>query len=187
MDEAKTKNRTKIIRIVLMALFIALIAISAQISIPFVPVPFTLQTLFVLLCGAILGGIEGFIVIIIYILMGLIGIPVFTGWTGGLAILTRPTFGFIVGFAIGALITGLLIGKRKDPSIKRLILAVFLGTIVIYIFGISYYFILKIFYLGGDIDVWNIFLTFWIIFIPTDIVKGIIVIIVSKKLSKFLY
>ena len=162
MDKVKekTRNRTRILRIVLMATFVALIIIGAQISIPMVPVPFTLQTLFVLLAGALLGGVEGFLVVIVYIIMGLIGIPVFAGWKGGIASVLSPTFGFTIGFAFGALATGLIIGKRQDVSVIRLIIAVTIGTIIIYIFGITYYFILKIFYLGGDINVWNVFLTF---------------------------
>ena len=186
MDEVGSKNRTRILRIVLAGVFVAMITIGAQISIPMIPVPFTLQTLFVLLAGALLGGIEGFLVVIVYILMGLIGVPVFAGWAGGVESVLRPSFGFTIGFAFGALFTGLIIGKRENPSIIRIIVALLVGTVIIYVFGISYYFILKIFYIGGDINVWNIFLTFWIMFIPTDILKGAIVVLVTKKVSKFL-
>lgn len=186
MTNVNTKNKTRILRIALCALFVALIAIGGQIQIPFVPVPFTLQTLFVLLSGALLGPIEGFLVVIVYISMGLLGLPVFSGFTGGIESVLKPSFGFIIGFAFGALLSGLIIGKKENPNILRLIIGVISGTTLIYVFGVSYYFILKIFYIGGEINVWNIFLMFWIVFIPTDILKGAIVVIVAKKLSKFL-
>ncbi len=174
-------------KLALIGLFVALIWLGAIISIPIPPVPFTLQTLFVLMAGALLGGVEGAICVAVYIFMGLIGIPVFSGFSSGFSYVLNPKFGFLVGFVFSALVTGLVIGKRKDASYKRIITAVFTGTVVTYVFGIVYFLFLKAFYLGGEINMWNILLSFWITFIPTDIAKGAIVVFTTKKLSPLLY
>ncbi len=171
-------------RIAVYAMFVALIIVGAFIRIPIPPVPFTLQTLFVLLAAAILGTYHGAICVAIYMLMGLVGIPVFTAG-GGIGYVLTPTFGFLVGFLAGSLVTGFIVGKRPELSWKRLILAVLLGTVAVYVVGLSYYFILKAVYLGGEIDVWKVFLSFWILFIPTDILKGAVVILATKKVRPF--
>lgn len=182
MDKTNGNNKTiSAKKIALMAMFIALISVGAMLSIPVPPVPFTLQTLFVLAAGALLGGVEGFICVVIYIMMGLFGLPVFANFGGGFAYALKPSFGFTIGFAFGALFTGLIINKSQKPSYLRIISAVLVGTVTIYLFGISYYIVLKLVYLGGAIDMWNVFLTFWIMFIPTDIVKGAVVVFVTKK------
>ncbi|MBR1867392.1 MAG: biotin transporter BioY [Clostridia bacterium] len=185
MDKNKRNFTAK--KAALIGLFVALIWLGAIISIPIPPVPFTLQTLFVLMAGALLGGAEGAICVGIYIFMGLIGIPVFSGFSSGFSYVLNPKFGFLLGFIFSALITGMIIDKKKDASYKRIIVAVIFGTIVTYVFGITYFLFLKAFYLGGEIDIWNIFLSFWILFIPTDVIKGAIVVFNTKKLSPVLY
>ncbi|MBQ7643064.1 MAG: biotin transporter BioY [Clostridia bacterium] len=169
----------------LIALFVALIIIGAFLKIPVPPIPFTLQTLFVLLAGVTLGGAQGAICCAVYLIMGLIGLPVFTGG-GGLGYALTPSFGFAVGFIPAAFFAGIISNKSQKPTYKRIIAAVFTGTAIIYAVGISYYLALKAFYLGGDIDLFNVFLTFWVIFIPTDIIKGAIVVFAGKRLKKIL-
>ena len=170
-------------KIALTGVFVALIWLGSMITVPVAPVPFTLQTLFVLLAGALLGGKAGAVCVLVYTFAGLIGIPVFSGFASGLSYVLNPKFGFLIGFVFGAFITGIVIGEKKNASLKRLIFAVFLGTVVIYICGISYFLLLKAFYLGGEVDLWNVILTFWIIFIPTDVLKGVVVVLTTKKLS----
>lgn len=88
------------------AAFTGLIAIGSWISIPFVPVPLTLQTLFVILSGAVMGRYAAYPTGL-YILMGALNIPVFHSGTAGLAVLLGPTGGYVLGFLPGALATGL--------------------------------------------------------------------------------
>ncbi len=112
------------------SLFAALTALGSLIIIPlpFSPVPITLQSLFVLLSGNFLGKKWGFMSQIIYIFIGVIGLPVFAGGTGGIGILFGPTSGFILSFPLASYISGIKINKY---------LAFTLATISIYIFGIS--------------------------------------------------
>ncbi len=96
----KSKNIT------LVALFTALTAIGAFISIPLGPVPITLQSFFVILSGILLGPKLGALSQVLYIFLGLIGIPIFSGFSGGLQHILKPSFGFIIGFVFAAYIAG---------------------------------------------------------------------------------
>jgi biotin transport system substrate-specific component len=91
------------------AMFGAATAMGAYIMIPLPPVPITLQTLFVVLAGALLGGRLGALSQVVYLLLGIIGLPVFHGGKGGLGILLGPTGGYLVGFIAAAYVVGKLI------------------------------------------------------------------------------
>ncbi|MCL1989059.1 MAG: biotin transporter BioY [Firmicutes bacterium] len=115
-----------------MAIFATITAICAQISIPGPGgVPFTLQTLAVQLSGVILGAKRGAIAIIVYILLGAVGIPVFANFVGGLGVIAGITGGFIVSFPILAFITGL-----GNSNMIKLAIAIFLGTLLTFAFGL---------------------------------------------------
>jgi len=126
------KNNTK--RLVLSALFCALIAIFSQIIIPLPSgIPFTLQTLAVALCGFYLGPIYSLLSIGVYILLGAVGLPVFSGFLGGAGVLFGKTGGFIIGFVFLSLLCALsLKAQRKTVSIFLLIFSV----ILCHLFGI---------------------------------------------------
>ena len=89
---------------VLASLFAALTAICAWLSIPLPPISFTLQTLAILLALGVLGGKWGTVSICLYLAIGLVGLPVFSGFRSGIAAFLDPTGGFLWGFAVGALI-----------------------------------------------------------------------------------
>lgn len=116
------------------------IALSAQIAIPlpFSPVPITGQTLAVLLSGALLGSRRGGLCLLAYLAEGLTGLPVFAGGTAGLSHLLGPTGGYLVGFVVAAYITGLLAERGWDRRIITTFLAMLLGNIVIYAFGLPW-------------------------------------------------
>ncbi|KUK16848.1 biotin transporter BioY, partial [Thermococcus sibiricus] len=95
------------------ALFAALTAVGAQIAIPLGTVPITLQVLFVLLSGLILGAKLGFLSQIVYLFMGAIGLPVFANFSGGLAYIYGPTGGYLISFPLAAFLAGLVSEKRK--------------------------------------------------------------------------
>lgn len=93
------RQNSKVRDISLMALFSALTAIGAFITIPIPPVPFTLQIFFAILAGALLGSKRGFISVGVYVLLGLCGLPVFTKGAG-LSYIFQPTFGYLAGFIL---------------------------------------------------------------------------------------
>ena len=113
----------------------ALIAISSWISIP-ATVPFTMQTFMVFLVCALLGGKRGTYAVLVYLLLGAFGLPVFSGFRGGLDALLGPTGGYILGFLATAPITGLLMG---DGKLRRLIPAMVLGLLACYVFGTAWF------------------------------------------------
>ncbi len=121
--------------ITFIALFAALTGVGGFISIqlPFTPTPITLQTLFVLLSGIMLGSMFGALSQIVYIIIGILGFPVFAQGTSGIGVLMGPTGGYLVGFIFAAYIAGLI--KNKNVSAKN-ILALILGSIIIYVCGI---------------------------------------------------
>ena len=111
------------------------IGLSAQIAIGW-PVPFTMQTFAVLMIGALLGARRGSITILVYLFEGIVGLPVFSLGRGGFLVLLGPTGGYLVGFVIAAYITGLLAQSGWDRKIITTILAMVLGNVVIYAFGL---------------------------------------------------
>lgn len=135
----KTKIDTR--SMILCALFTALTAIGAFLRIPVPAVPFTLQYLMTMLAGLLLGGKLGSISVTTYIVMGLLGLPVFTEG-GGLGYFLKPTFGYIIGFAIGAYITGKIAHKCANPTYRQLLAAALAGMTVVYVFGTVYFYII---------------------------------------------
>jgi biotin transport system substrate-specific component len=114
-----------------------LIGISAQISIGW-PVPFTLQTLAVLLTGALFGAKRGILTILLYLTEGAVGLPVFSAGRGGIAMFAGPTGGYLAGFLAAALVTGFLAQRGWDRKIFTTILAMIAGNILIYAFGLCW-------------------------------------------------
>ena len=119
------------------AIMAALMAVGAYIAIPIGPVPIVLQNLFVMLAGLLLGGRWGFISVGVYLLAGAVGLPVFAGGTGGLGKFVGPTGGYLIGFAVAAYIIGSISEKSRESVIVD-VFAMIAGTIVIYLFGVSW-------------------------------------------------
>ncbi len=119
------------------ALFGALTALGAYILLPVPPVPITLQTLFLYLAAAVLGGALGAWSQIVYILLGVIGLPVFAGGKAGLGVLIGPTGGYLAGFIPAAWLTGRLIAARARPGFAWAAFAMALGTVVLYATGVA--------------------------------------------------
>ena len=111
----------------------ALMAVFSQLSIPLPSVPLTLQVFGVVIISVILGKKLGTLSIIIFMLLGAIGLPVFASFTGGLNIITGATGGYIIGFVFMAFIIGYFIEKDKRPLV---FIGAYLGLAVDYIFGV---------------------------------------------------
>ncbi len=118
------------------SMFGAITAVGAYLLIPFPLVPITLQTLFLYLSGALLGGRLGALSQVIYILLGIIGLPVFSGGKAGIGVLFGPTGGYIVGFIAAAYIVGRLNEIKKTPGFFWVAASMAAGTTVIYVFGV---------------------------------------------------
>lgn len=114
------------------------IALGAQFKfyLPLSPVPVTAQTLAVLLTGALLGPVRGAGAVLLYLLEGLMGLPVFAGGQGGIASLIGPTGGYLLGFVAAAYVTGRLIERGWDRNLGTTFAALALGNAVIYVFGL---------------------------------------------------
>lgn len=161
-------------------LFTALTCIGAFISIPIGPVPITLQTFFVIMSGLILGARLGALSQIVYVLLGLIGLPIFTGGTGGIIAITKPTFGFLLGFIVAAYIVGKI--SETNKSLKTIIFATVLGSIIIYLLGIPYFYLIFTCYLGKTTTLLKTLSYTLIPFIPGDLLKAFLAILLAKKL-----
>ena len=120
--------------IALSAVFIALIALGGWVSVPFFPVPLTLQTLFVLLAGAVMRR-YAVIPVSLYIVLGALGLPVFHNGIAGIGILLGPTGGYLVGFIPAALLAGL---AYEATSTRIHVMGLAVATLIIYAFGISW-------------------------------------------------
>ncbi len=155
------------------AAFTGLIAIGSWISVPFVPVPLTLQTLFVILSGAVMRRYAVFPTGL-YILMGALNIPVFHSGTAGLAVLLGPTGGYILGFVPGALATGLAY-EQKNAVVR--IAGIILGLAIIFLCGMIWLSV------SAGLSLPMAFLIGVLPFIPGDAVKGYAVYLIAGRLE----
>lgn len=156
------------------AAFSGLIAVGSWISIPFLPVPFTLQTLFVILSGAVM---RRYAVLPtgLYLLMGTLGAPVFHGGSGGVGILLGPTGGYLLGFVPGACVTGVFF-ERKERFAR--ILGIGAGEGIIFLLGVLWL------SCSAGIPLPAAVLIGVLPFIPGDIVKGYAVLLISRRLDR---
>jgi biotin transport system substrate-specific component len=132
----RTSNWIRDLSLILLgSLFVALFA---QIEIPMLPVPITGQTFAVLLVGALLGSKRGAAAMIAYIVEGAAGLPFFAGGASGMAILTGATAGYLVGFIVAAYVIGLLAERGLERSVRTSIIPFLVGTLIIYLFGVTW-------------------------------------------------
>ncbi|MDR2509045.1 MAG: biotin transporter BioY [Spirochaetaceae bacterium] len=141
VSSAVLRNRT-----VFTALFAALISVSGVVAIPAGPlgVPIVMQNMMVVLSGALLGGAGGAVSVFIFLAAGALGLPVFSGGTGGIAKLLGPTGGFLAGYFFASLVTGLILGMpriekpKKAAYIIKLPLGILAGMLVVFFFGVPW-------------------------------------------------
>ncbi len=194
------KNRT-VFFVSFIALFAAIICVGCFIKIPLGPVPIVLQNVLCILTGALLGGFIGAAPTAIFLLAGLIGLPVYSGGTSGIAVWLGPTGGFLPGYLLGALITGLICGKPDLAEEKvtagrvvRLTLGILAGMIILYIPGV-----IRFAYWAGaagkvpaDKTAFAYTMAACVLpFIPGDILKIVVAVPVALKLrpvvAQYLY
>lgn len=165
------------------SLFTALIAIGAFIQIP-VPMNdyFTLQFFFVLLAGLLLGSRLGSLSVIIYVLIGLIGIPIFAAG-GGLAYIVRPSFGYLLGFIVTAFMTGYICEKSTMTGLKKYALAIVVGLLCTYVIGIMYKYLILNYYVGEPISLTLVLLSCFPLDLPGDIFLSCVALLTAKRLE----
>ncbi len=177
-----TKAKSKTVMICMCAIFAALIAIGAFIRIPIPYINVTLQVFFVALAGMLLGGKFGALSVVVYIMLGLIGIPIFTEG-GGFFYILKPTFGYMIGFIIGAYVTGKIANAATNPSIKRLFIADLIGILIIYAFGVVYFYMASNLWVGeGGISIGDCLLYCFVLLFPKDLAISVIAVFISKRL-----
>ncbi|MDY3015497.1 MAG: biotin transporter BioY [Evtepia sp.] len=174
-------RQSNVFSLTLCALFAALIAAGAFLRVPIPVVPFTLQFLFAALAGLLLGGRLGLYSVLLYLFMGLIGLPVFAEG-GGLFYVLKPSFGYLIGFAVAAYWIGRVAHRVPSPSFRRLLLASFLGLAIVYLFGMVYYALISSFYLGNPIGLWPLFLYCFLLAVPGDIVLCVLAAALATRL-----
>ena len=172
---------------VLIAVFAALIAamgLVPPISIGIIPVPITLQTLGVMLAGAVLGPVRGMLSAVIVVVLSLLGLPILSGGRGGLGVLVGPTGGYLVGWIPGALVVGLIVKlwaiRLSRPALRSIgvVIAAIIGGIgVIYAFGVPWTSVvtglpLRTSALGS------------LAFVPGDVIKAVITAVVAVTVHR---
>ncbi|MCC8169749.1 MAG: biotin transporter BioY [Oscillospiraceae bacterium] len=171
--------------LILCALFAALIAIGAFIRVPIPYVPFTLQFMFTLLAGLFLGGKLGALSVLVYILLGLAGVPVFTQG-GGPHYIFVPTFGYIIGFLVGTFVCGTIADRVPNPSVKRLLCASLANFAIVYLFGMVYFYVISNFLLGNPTGIWTVFWYCFVIVAPFDALFCVLASFLGKRLIPIL-
>ena len=136
------KNKSTL-KISFIALFAAIICVGCFIKIPLGVIPIVLQNVLCILCGVLLGGVLGGAPTALFLLAGLIGLPVYSGGTSGLAVWMGPTGGFLPGYLLGAIAAGFIAGKPSVEQKKitwkialRVSLAILAGMVILYIPGV---------------------------------------------------
>ncbi|MBR4790711.1 MAG: biotin transporter BioY [Treponema sp.] len=183
------------------ALFAAIICVGCLIKIPLGVIPVVLQNMLCILCAVLLGGVWAGIPTALFLLAGLIGLPVYSGGSGGIAVWLGPTGGFLPGYLLGAVASGFIAGRpsveEKKITLKntiRISLAVIAGMVLLYIPGVirfSYWATA-----AGKVPVEKTALMYTLTacvipYIPGDILKTVIAVLVALKLrpvvAQYLY
>lgn len=173
-------GKTKTTGFILCALFAALLCVGAWLKIP-TAVPVTLQTLFVMLSGMLLGAKRGAIACSVYLAVGLAGLPVFTKG-GGILYLFEPTFGFLLGFPICAFIVGFVAEKKKQLSFWNLFLSGVFGLVIIYAVGFLYFCLVKNLYFGEHAAVMVWIQSAVLVCMPVDLVSSVVCALLTKRI-----
>ena len=160
-------------------LMTSLLCIMAPFSIllPFSPIPLSLGTLAIYFCAILLGMKQSIISVTLYLLLGLVGLPVFSGFTGGIGKLLGPTGGYLIGYLFLALICGLFVDKFPNQKLFYII-GMLLGTAACYLFGS-----LWLSYQAG-ISLSQAFLTAVLPFLPGDVIKLILAVLIGFQIRR---
>ncbi len=180
--KSKLTNKDKVLDLTYIALFSVIMAICSWITIPIPGVPFTLQTFAIFVAIGTLGAKRGTISVIVYLLLGIVGVPVFSNFQSGVAYLMGPTGGYLLGFLVSALIMW-LIEKLFGNKILVLGISMVVGLLVCYIFGTAW-FMFVFTRTKGAIELTKALSMCVIPFIIPDLIKSALALVISKRLRK---
>ena len=186
-NESNYKHQTRHIKVYDMtytAIFVVLIMICSWITIPFGTIPVTMQTFAVFLAVGVLGGKRGSLAVLIYLLMGCIGLPVYSGFQGGVGVLFGQTGGYLLGLVPMALLMWLLevfFGKKVWAQMTGMVL----GLLVCYAAG-SAWFMLVYMKNTGDVGLGAVLLLCVVPFILPDLMKIGLAYFLTRRLRKVL-
>ena len=166
------------------ALFASLTAVCSQIQIPLPAIPINLALFAVHLCAALLAPRYAALSMAAYILLGAVGVPVFAGFKGGIAVLFDKTGGYIIGYLLSALLTSWLI-HRKESNFLRSCLAMVAGVAVCYVFGTAWFMVV---YARNTGAVGMMTVLGWCVFpyIAPDLLKLVLAVTLSQRVKGFL-
>lgn len=182
ISEGKT-NRFRTVDLALIAMFAAIMAVCSWISIP-ASIPFTMQTFGVFLTIAVLGGKKGTAAVLVYLLLGLAGAPVFAGFSGGIGCLFGSTGGYIIGFLFSALVMWTMEGLCQKKRWMTII-SMTAGLLVCYAFGTVWYMAVYT-RTEGSISLWTALAWCVVPYIIPDMIKIALAYLLSGKLRKIL-
>ncbi len=166
---------------VLISLFAALTAVGAFIKIPIGVVPFSMQFLFCAYAGILLGAKKGVYSQLLYVGIGLLGIPIFTKG-GGLSYIFQPTFGYLLGFIISAFIIGKITEKFEKITFIKIFIPVVFGLAVVYILGVTYMYVIVNYYMGSSMPFNKAIVAGFTPFIIPDLGWSLIASLTSVKI-----
>ncbi|MFE8703112.1 biotin transporter BioY [Cytobacillus sp. FJAT-54145] len=181
-------GKLRTIDITLAGMFVALMAVGANITsiAPFMVVggvPITLQTFFAILAGAILGSRLGAIAMLVYALVGLVGVPVFAQFTGGVSILIKPTFGFILSFILTSYATGKIIEQKK--TLGTFIFAAIIGMVINYVIGTNWmYGAYKLWAAAPDDFTYKVAWLWMVVPLPKDLILAVLAGMMAFRLER---
>lgn len=164
------------------AISTALLAVSSLIVIPIGVIPITLQVFFFFFIPSLLGPVKGIMVVALYLFMGLIGLPVFAGGTGGLMSVLSPSFGYLLGGLAVAWPVGKAYAYQKSYFYKAAVMAV--SLIMLYAVGVIYQYMMMNHVLGTPLSLNSILTLNLTVFLPIDLVKLVFAFSMSERLNK---
>ena len=182
-EEKKKKLKLTVLDLTQIAFFTALIAVCAQVVIPVPNIPFTLQVFAVFAALCTLGGKKGTISIVIYVLLGALGAPVFAGFKGGPGALLGTTGGYIAGFIVSGLVFYLITARMKKRNFAVLLLGCVAGLLACYLFGTAWFMVVYM-RKTGPVGFTTALMLCVIPYIIPDLVKILLAISVSKAVRK---
>lgn len=173
------KNKTRMM--ILAALFAALTAVGAFIRFPLGTMSVTLQFMFTAMAGVLLGAKWGAVSQTVYVVLGLVGLPVFT-MGGGIGYVMQPSFGFLLGLIPTAWVIGRLTEKKNGHW--RIALACLAGLAVLYLIGLPYMYLIMKLYLHKSITVWTAVKAGMLVYLPGDAIKIALTVLLYKPLRR---
>lgn len=181
----RPKATLRIDQLTLCSVFTALTAAGAFIKIPTPLLPLTLQTMFVILSGLLLGPVLGLFSQLAYVLIGLFGIPIFTKG-GGPQYILEPSFGYLLGFIAASFLIGLLTKRIKNKSFLHLFLISVFGILIIYLFGIPYMYLILNHILLIPTGFKSVITAGALLCAPGDLISCALAVLLSMKLLPIL-